>query len=319
MTPVKFSIIIPTCNRAALLQETLEKVAQLDYKKDHFEVIVVDNNSKDRTPDVVKNFPRKKLQLQYVFEAQQGRTFASQAGIEAAKHSAIIFVDDDIHVRPDLLKLYHRYFTQFPKAAMIGGPIIAQFPPGMAQTGKAQLFLKHIPWVFGQVDYGNRFKEIKYPFGLFAGNFALNLANFPEGQSAFSSLLGRKVGKRYLYCEDYELCLRLALEKKKIIYVPELRVENVVEKDRLEWSYIWKRLFNAGIENYIADAQLSGYSAHKTLKQPLEILCVNVVKRRSRYAFWELVFAVPVWLGYVLVGPSILTQLTAEEQSPKMA
>ena len=49
-----FSIIIPTFNQSSFLQKALKSVFNQTFK--NFEVIVVDNNSKDGTKKVVKSF-----------------------------------------------------------------------------------------------------------------------------------------------------------------------------------------------------------------------------------------------------------------------
>ena len=71
---------------------------------DKWEVIVVDNNSSDHTPAVVRNaqqwFPAP---LRYVFEGEQGRCAALNAGIRASRGVIIVTTDDDVRVEPDWL------------------------------------------------------------------------------------------------------------------------------------------------------------------------------------------------------------------------
>src|SRR5687767_9385570 len=100
---MKFSVIIPTYNRADDLRGTLGSLAGLTPRGD-WEVIVVDNNSGDHTRsvvlDVANGFP---VELQYLFEKEQGRCAALNRGILAARGEIIVTTDDDVRVEPDWL------------------------------------------------------------------------------------------------------------------------------------------------------------------------------------------------------------------------
>ena len=82
---MRFSVVIATYNRAADLRQTLESLAGLRPAGD-WEVIVVDNNCTDGTRAIVEHaassFPAP---LRYVFEREQGRSPALNAGMRAAR------------------------------------------------------------------------------------------------------------------------------------------------------------------------------------------------------------------------------------------
>src|SRR5690606_4281133 len=100
---MKFSIIIPTYNRAGELLETIDSIARLDVPGD-WELIVVDNRSTDDTKPVVQEalagYP---VPLRYVYEPEQGRYAALNTGIRAATGRIIATTDDDARVEPDWL------------------------------------------------------------------------------------------------------------------------------------------------------------------------------------------------------------------------
>ncbi len=93
---MKYSIVIATYNRAADLRQTLRNLAALT-PDGPWEVIVVNNNSSDETRAVVdeasRSFP---VELRYLFERQQGRSPALNAGIRAARGDIIATTDDDV-------------------------------------------------------------------------------------------------------------------------------------------------------------------------------------------------------------------------------
>lgn len=100
---MKFSVIIPTYNRAGELRETLRSLATVS-TAESWEVIVIDNNSRDDTPDVVaeaaRDFP---AEVRYLFEQEQGKPAALNTGIAASRGEIIAFTDDDHRFEPDWL------------------------------------------------------------------------------------------------------------------------------------------------------------------------------------------------------------------------
>jgi len=84
------SIVVPIYNGETVLLTLLESLDNLDYPAECFEVILVDNNSKDRTPELLAN-----TQFRVVFEAQPGCGTARNAGIRGAKGEFIACTDAD--------------------------------------------------------------------------------------------------------------------------------------------------------------------------------------------------------------------------------
>ncbi len=284
---MKFSIIIPTFNRAHLLKKTLLALNKLDFDPNNFEVIVVDNNSTDATAKMVKKMSKKTTcRVEYVFEKLQGRTFASIAGMRLAQYDHIIYIDDDIDFNANLLKLYELVYQHFPQAAAVGGPIVAKFDQPITNWFLATA-VKVYPWIFGELNHGPKIKRLAYPHGLFAGNLSINRRSFPSTEEIFSPLLGRPMDDMYLYGEDFEMCLRLHLQKKPIYYIPQLEVKNIVEVNRLTVKYIWHRLISTGIEFYLIDHILKNYPPHQPLA-PLN---------------WITLLKLPIYIGYWWVGP----------------
>ena len=69
-----------------------------------WEVIVVDNNSKDHTKAVVEEAQRAWPLLRYEFEGAQGLSHARNHGIACARGDVILFTDDDVLPEPDWLE-----------------------------------------------------------------------------------------------------------------------------------------------------------------------------------------------------------------------
>src|SRR5262249_15079966 len=100
---VRFSIVIATYNRAALLHDTLDSLARLRTAAP-WEVIVVDNNSPDHTRSVIEAAaPAYPVPLRYAFEPEQGRSAALNRGFRLAAGEIVVTTDDDVRVNPDWL------------------------------------------------------------------------------------------------------------------------------------------------------------------------------------------------------------------------
>ena len=102
---MKISVILCTYNRCQSLAKALESLAvSIVPESIEWEVLVVDNNSKDRTSDVVQDFSSRYAgRFRYVSEPQQGKSFALNTGVREARGDVLAFVDDDVTVEPTWL------------------------------------------------------------------------------------------------------------------------------------------------------------------------------------------------------------------------
>jgi glycosyltransferase involved in cell wall biosynthesis len=95
----KISVIVPTYNAARTLGETLHSIFASEYPD--FEVIVVDDGSKDNSADVAAQYPCRLLRL----AKNIGASRAKNAGAEQAAGDIVFFTDSDCLIRPDALRL----------------------------------------------------------------------------------------------------------------------------------------------------------------------------------------------------------------------
>lgn len=102
---MKVSVIIPAHNEEKFIGDTLKAVLNQDYKD--FEVIVVDNASTDKTPEVVSTFPGVTL----VYESRKGLLWAREAGRKQASGDIIVNTDADCLPHPEWLSDGVKHFT----------------------------------------------------------------------------------------------------------------------------------------------------------------------------------------------------------------
>jgi len=100
------TVILCTFNRCRTLATALESVAACQMPESvDWDVLVVDNNSKDHTREVVDEYIRKfPHRFHYLFEARQGKSNALNSGIREACGEILAFLDDDVTVEPTWLQ-----------------------------------------------------------------------------------------------------------------------------------------------------------------------------------------------------------------------
>lgn len=109
------SIVIPSYNEEKYLSNCLKTIALQKSPKDRYEVIVVDNNSTDRTSQIAKKFGAK-----VVLEKRQGYVFALKRGMDEAKGDIIAVTDADTKVSSNWLSVIEKAFKDPDIVAITG-------------------------------------------------------------------------------------------------------------------------------------------------------------------------------------------------------
>lgn len=98
----KLSIIIPAYNEEKTIAEVLKRVKAINLHQVDIEIIVVDNNSKDRTKEIAQKTPGLKV----FTETKKGKGSAVKKGLEKATGDFLIIQDADLEYNPsDIPKL----------------------------------------------------------------------------------------------------------------------------------------------------------------------------------------------------------------------
>ena len=92
----KFSIIVPVYNVENYIKKCLDSIFEQTYKD--YEVIVVNDGTKDNSMDIVNNY-----KVKIVTQKNQGLSAARNHGVEKAKGEYLIFLDSDDYWEKDLL------------------------------------------------------------------------------------------------------------------------------------------------------------------------------------------------------------------------
>ncbi len=124
-----WTIIVPTYERPARLADCLASLARLDYPRDRFEVIVVDDGSRAAPTDDVAS-SRAQLRVDWIRQEHAGPAVARNAGAQAARGTFLAFTDDDCLVTPSWLTAMEARLRETPQA-LIGGRTLNAFPDNL--------------------------------------------------------------------------------------------------------------------------------------------------------------------------------------------
>jgi glycosyltransferase involved in cell wall biosynthesis len=238
---VKITVILCTYNRCQRLSKALQSVATSRLSESvAWEVLVVDNNSSDRTPDVVKEFAgRYSGRFRYLFEPQPGKSYALNAGIRDAAGEILAFMDDDVVVEATWLENLTKPFRDGDWMGT-GGRILPDWtrePPRWLQlVGRyalAPLAVFDLGPTAGQLDEPPFGTNMAFRKGMFAkyGGFRTDLGPHPTSQ---------------IRSEDTEFGRRLLAGGERLWYEPSAVVYHPVAEERLEKKYFLAWWFDKG-------------------------------------------------------------------------
>ena len=124
---MNISIIIPTYNRANLIQKTINSFLNQQYYSGQIEIIIVDNKSTDNTFEIINNIilqNKTNIILNYFFESRQGVHFARNSAAKIAKYDLLYFTDDDMIADKFLLKEIIKPFQFDPNVGTATGTVL---------------------------------------------------------------------------------------------------------------------------------------------------------------------------------------------------
>ncbi|WP_445147921.1 glycosyltransferase [Baekduia sp. Peel2402] len=119
------TVLICTRNRADELTDGVELLVALGAA----EVLIVDNDSSDATPEIAAALAARHPSVRVIAEGQAGLSHARNAGAAAATHDLLLYLDDDARPGPGWLEALSRELSR-PGVANAGGPICALWPEG---------------------------------------------------------------------------------------------------------------------------------------------------------------------------------------------
>lgn len=197
-----FSVIIPSYNRPKQLGTCLESLTQLDYLRDRFEVIVVDDGS-DRPLDTVVAPFKDSLNLRLIRQNNAGPAAARNSAARQAKGKYLAFTDDDCRPATNWLQALENCFTA-DSDRIVGGRTVNALANNLFSTTSQNIIS------MGYAHYNAIANQARF----FASNNMVVPAN------RFGELNG--FDESFTTSEDRELCDRWLHHGYAMTYAPEV-------------------------------------------------------------------------------------------------
>lgn len=264
------SAIVCTYNRDKYIYNVLQSIALNDYPRNLYEIVLVNNNSTDRTQDECQRFQADypDVQFHYYVETNQGLSHARNCGIRHAQGDLLVYVDDDATVNTQYLRTYADFFARKaggeqlpdgtpghspadPLAVAAGGPILpvyeTQEPDWMSHYTR-QL-------ITGKLYLGDKEKE--FPHGAFpgGGNACYRKSVF-DSVGLFNVDLGRK-GNSLIGAEEKDLFDKMTTRGMKFYYLPNAILYHIIPEKKLTNDYFRRLTYSIGVSERYRTQQIS--------------------------------------------------------------
>jgi GT2 family glycosyltransferase len=228
------------------------------------EVIIVDNNSRDHTSEVIEEFKSASgLEVVYIFEREQGLSYARNRGISEARGGIVTFIDDDVIVDGNWLVNVHKAFGTYNPAVM-GGKVLIK-----GEIPLPKWFSNVISDPLGGFDRGD---NIIHADSQYSGLIGIG-ANMSFKKEIFDTIglfrtdLGRK-GNKLGMGEETELYWRIRNHGGKCMYYPSATVYHCVDSRKLSKNYTRRWFYRIGEWAYFSDRVLLKDTGRKILGIP---------------------------------------------------
>jgi glucosyl-dolichyl phosphate glucuronosyltransferase len=238
---MEITVCICTWNRCELLRQALEQIAKLSLPGGvRWELLVVNNNSRDATDAIVDSFAGR-LPVKRLFEPRQGKSYALNLAVQEARGDYILLTDDDALVDTEWLRSYRDAFERWPNAAVFGGPVEPCFegtPPHWLEQAWAKIACAYATRDWGDKEV--RLHSERVPFGI-------NMAVRRDAQTRYlyDTSLGPRPGIS-LRGEDTAMVRAMLAAGLEGRWVPGAKVRHYIPRARQTTRYLREFFFGQG-------------------------------------------------------------------------
>lgn len=203
------SVVIPTFDRAAVLEKTIGFILKQSYK--YFEIIIIDQSS---SPDT-KILKKKSDIIKYIHIKEKGLPNARNVGIKKSKGDIILFLDDDVISDNDLI-FHHVHGYKDEKVGCVAGRVIEE-PNVLTNTNITGCKVT----LSGRVLRNFRSNSRQYVYAALGANMSFS----KEAIDKTGFFDTRFIGTSQLEETDY--CYRLRKSGYNILYEPKALVKHL--------------------------------------------------------------------------------------------
>ena len=244
MSEIAVSIVVASYNRAELLDETLlslEQELMSDQSIGPVHVVMVNNNSSDRTHEVMAGYAGRNDLWEVINEFKQGLSYARNAGVQHSRGRFVAFLDDDVELEKGWLSALIQQFDD-PSVAVVGGRVVA-----FGQAMLPDWLPREYGYLVSVFDPSDKIVEVKSVLG---ASFVVRKAAL-KSETPFNVNLGRK-GRKLLGGEEVELFDRIRRDGGRVIYTPFSTVQHKIA-DKVTRNYVADYAYWLGVSEAVID------------------------------------------------------------------
>jgi len=239
---LEVSIVLCTLDRAEQLANAIRSILDQDCDPRRYEIVVVDNSSKDRTPQVVQEFQARAPNVRYVYEGRLGLSIARNRGTADSHAPIVAFFDDDGTADPGWLEALLAVFRNDADAGAAGGLIHVAWP-----ADKPDWMPGDFQGYYGHCDYGSERRSLSFPQYPYGANMMIRRPVL-EAVGGFSDELGAK-GQNIMQGDELDMFQRLFAMNTKVVYEPRAVVHHWVPAERVTRKWLMRREYRHGLSN----------------------------------------------------------------------
>ncbi len=237
---MRIAAVVCTYNRSRFAAEALESLFHQTLAREDYEVILVNDGSKDDTQQLSIRYASQP-NFHYLEQKNQGLSAARNAGFVAASAPIVAFLDDDATAESQWLAVLAEAAQRLPSdVACFGGPIELTWelprPPWLDH--------RNLIWL-GAFDCGS-VERVEVREGLFRGGNMAFRRDVLVRLGGFSLALGR-IGANLLSHEESAIGESLHRLGLSCAYLPDARIRHWVPRERLRQSWFRRRVYWEGV------------------------------------------------------------------------
>ena len=197
-TGQKISVIVPAYNEEKSIAASIESLLTQDYG--NYEVVVVDDGSKDRTYEIATTFEGPKVKI--IHQENRGKAEALNAGIRSSAGTIILTVDADTRLNLGALTAIAARFATEPRLGALSGNVKVDNPHGLLQR------LQELEYTTG-IGLTRKGQSMLASVMIVPGPIAAFRKEAVEKVSYFSS---------HTFAEDFDITLAILKERYRVEY-----------------------------------------------------------------------------------------------------
>jgi glucosyl-dolichyl phosphate glucuronosyltransferase len=263
---MKISIIIPTYNRGKYIGITIKSFLELNYPKEDYEIIVVNNNSSDNTAKVIKQYINNEdgVKLHYIFEPRQGVHYARNTAAKFAQNELLYFTDDDMIADRELLNELVKPFYVDNLVADVTGKVLPKWEE------------KPPKWILKQCNnYLLSLLTPKYDFLVADSISYLYSCHQAIRKDVFFEVEGfnpEYTKGKYMGDGETGLNIKVANKGYKFGYNGKSVIYHMIPKTRCTQRYLNRRFENNGRAHAYTSFRKHGTISHLLFQIPLNLI-----------------------------------------------